>query len=162
MIRESLLEKKLYLESVVKKNENNDEVRIVERGESVRVKGSRGHNSFFMREPISEGKYYMEVEGFMPSSFSQPYKNTPSFRIGIVPDIYFYNYPLGQNKSITYKITGQMVTEATAKTFGEPFVFGDRLGMSVSISKPFNKLHPNLLTFYKNGKKMGYPLTFDH
>lgn len=54
----------------------------------------------------------MEMVGQMPKSLSMPYKNPPSMRVGVAPTEYYYNYPLGQNFSVAYKMNGMIIQQA--------------------------------------------------
>lgn len=53
----------------------------------------------------------MEMIGQKPLSLTNPYKYDPSIRVGVAPTEYYYNYPLGQNFSIGYKMNGMVVQQ---------------------------------------------------
>jgi hypothetical protein len=61
------------------------------------------------------------------------YKNEPSFRVGIAPTEYYYNYPLGQNFSIAYKMNGMVIQQGEQVATLKPYAFGDVIGIGLNI-----------------------------
>lgn len=51
--------------------------------------------------------------GHQPQKLNEKLKYPPNFRVGLVPTEYYYNYPLGQDRSIAYKTDGSIITNST-------------------------------------------------
>ena len=146
------------IEELVNINPENDDVKIVKIGSRKLLQNVCGHNSFFLRKPVIEGKFYLEFKGFQPDSMHPRLKIPPNFRVGVVPSEYYYNYPLGQGFSVAYKSDGSLISHSKKIAQLAPYVFGDTIGVGLCIEEVFknrNKeklAHRNSVTFFKNGK----------
>lgn len=86
-----------------------------------------------------------------------------SFRIGVAPSSYYYDFPLGQLNSIGLKKDGRLVTNKTCYEFGSSFDFGDVIGIAINKTKDcdFEELDASYIKFYKNGVLMGHEVEID-
>ena len=126
--------KKICLQDIININTQAEDVSIRNWRNRKVLQNVCGHNSFFLRKPIIEGKFYVQMIGHQPEKVNEKLKYAPNFRVGLVPTEYYYNYPLGQDLSIAYKTDGSIITNSTKAYQLPPYTFGDYIGVGITIN----------------------------
>lgn len=155
---------RIPLTQIVNINRIRNDVQVKEHDGREYLQNISGHNSFFLSKPILKGKVYAEFVGSKPLVPDPSLKYEPSFRVGLAPSEYYYNYPLGQSHSIAYKADGSLIMNR--RTIGqlEPYDFGDHIGIGLTVHETYRIRNKdandpfNSVAFYKNGNKVSEEL----
>ena len=156
--------KQLSLEEIVNINYSTEDVELVHKNGRTVLRNKLGHNSFFLKKPIIQGKFYIEMIGHKPSQTLHSFKEGPNFRVGVVPTEYYYNYPLGQLQSVAYKSNGTILSNRQKIAKLAQYTFGDTIGIAITVVDVYKdrdrgrRAPNNSVAFYKNGLKISEEL----